>query len=140
MEAYKLKNPFVSLTIPVFGILSFLCVYPQLNKAFYLLIIPIVLLILGSYIFYKKMTYRIIIDDSTITIAKRVIPWNKVQKIIEYKQMIENGSGIRKVTKLAVVYKSNDNKSKTVNIVPKAMDKPVAIINSLKKRIEITKI
>ncbi len=80
------------------------------------------------------------IDDSTITVSHILIPWNKVQKVMEYKQMIESRSGIRKDTKLTIVYKTTDTRSKSICITPKDMDKPVAIINSIKKRIEITKI
>ena len=137
METYKLKNPFTSIVFPLFGLLSLLCVYPYISKAFYLVIIPVVIIVYGSYIVYK-ITFRIIINDSSITISGKLIPWNKVQRIIEYKQMVESGSGIRKINRLSIIYQVTDNNSKTITITPKDIDKPVAIINSIKKRIDIS--
>jgi hypothetical protein len=140
METYKLKNPFTSIFVPLFGLISLLCVYPYIIKAFYLLIIPIVIISYGSYLLYIKVTYRIIIDDLSITISKKVIPWNKIQKIVEYKQMVESGSGVRKVSRLSIIYNKKDNEITTITITTNDIDKPVAIINSIKKRINITTI
>lgn len=140
METYKLKNPFISIVIPLFGVLSLLCVYPYITKACYLLIIPIVIIFFGSYHVYKKVTYRIRIDDSSITISGKVIPWNKVQKIVVYKQIIESGSGVRKVSRVSIMYLLHGSNTKTMSITPKDFDKPVALINSIKKRMAITAI
>ena len=101
------------------------------------MLIPIIIIAFGIFIVYQKITYRITITDSSITISKTLIPWNKVKKIIEYKQMVESGSGIRKVNRLNIIYETDTNKTKTICITPKNMDKPVAIVNSLKKRIKI---
>lgn len=138
MEIYRLKRPYISIVIPLFGLLSLFCFYPQVKTIAWIMIIPILIIIYGSFIVYKKITYRVHINDSNIEIANKNIPWKKVKKVISYKQMVENGSSIRKVNRLTVIYETEDNKKKTICITPQDMDKPIAIVNSIKKRIEIT--
>lgn len=140
MEKYKLKNPYISIVIPLSGLFSVLCIYPYLKNAFWLLIIPITITFVGFFIVYRKITYRITINDSTIIISKLTIPWNKVKRIISYKQMIESGSGMKKANRLGIMYETDTKKIKTICITPKEIDKPIAIVNSIKKRMEITNI
>ena len=140
MEIYRYRNPFVSILFPVFGLISFFCFYEVITKVYWVAVFPILLTGLGLAFCIKMLTFRIAVNDSLIQIGNQSIPWNRVTRIIEFSQMTESGSGIRKVIRIGIFYESDDKKSKSITVTPKDLNKPKALVSSIKKRKEIGKL
>jgi len=134
METYKPRNPFVFILLPAFGVISFFCFYEPIQKAFWVALIPLLLTCAGVIVVVKKFRYRVAIDDSAIRVGSVTIPWDAVTRIVEFKQLTESGSGMRKIKRLSILYESDGNARKSLCVTPKDMNKPTALINSIKKR------
>ncbi len=94
----------------------------------------------GIFFLYKKITFRIYIDDEKIIMGKKEIPWSETEKGITTRSLVEKGSGTSFISAINLVYRNEKNVRKTISIVPEKFEHGKALTNSIRKRIDLVKL
>jgi hypothetical protein len=140
VKVFRYKNRIANIIVPIMACISIFCFTPLIKYSILIMGIPIIFIFIGVYYFYRQMTFGISIAEDQIIIGNKTLQWDKIEKGILIRQIINEDINNRRNTTISLLYHDEKKEQKTISITPGKMEKSKELNRLIKEKIEVVKL